>query len=246
MTKFLGADGVTHLYSKIKSWVTSNFLSKSGGTVTGDLTVSKNIHTDNDLTVDGSASIEGTLTVNDSASFDGTVTAPTFSGNATSATKATSATSATSSSYITSYGTHTETASGTTGNSPTTGMATTTAGLFMSETFNDSNTPAMYGNIVNVIGKNYVGTGQLLLEWSGTDSTTGRLYYRSHRDLSSGGWGSWNTVAYISDIPKNANEIEYGSTSTLTYKNGNTEQINSDSTVMEILEYIIDALNQLV
>lgn len=53
---------------------------------------------------------------------------------------------------------HTEAASGTTGSSPTEGLLYTN-GLFLTGTYNDSSTPAPYGNIINIAG---YGTGQLL------------------------------------------------------------------------------------
>ena len=101
-------------------------------------------------------------------------------------------------SKITYKGKHTEIASGTTANSPQSGVADG-QGLYLTGTYNDSATPANYGNIINAIGD---GTGQLLLEWSGSDNTTGRMWYRSHRDTATGGWGAWKEIAYIDDIPK--------------------------------------------
>lgn len=101
-------------------------------------------------------------------------------------------------SKITYKGKHTEIASGTTANSPQSGVADG-QGLYLTSTYNDSATPANYGNIINAIGD---GTGQLLLEWSGSDNTTGRMWYRSHRDTATGGWGAWKEIAYIDDIPK--------------------------------------------
>lgn len=93
-------------------------------------------------------------------------------------------------SYIIDNGNHNEAASGTTANAPTAGMLKT-SGLYMTRTYNDSNTPANFGNIINLAG---VGTGQLLCEWSVADNTPGHLYYRSHRDTSTGGWSSWVTI----------------------------------------------------
>ena len=57
--------------------------------------------------------------------------------------------------------------------------------------------PTSYGNVLNVAGS---GTGQLLLGWSGNDNTTEHLWYRSHRDTSTGGWGTWQKIAYVSDL----------------------------------------------
>jgi len=70
-------------------------------------------------------------------------------------------------------------------------------GLNLYKTYNDSNSPTKYGNVLTACGS---GAGQLLLGWSGTDNTTERLYYRSHRDTSSGGYGPWKKVAYTDDV----------------------------------------------
>jgi hypothetical protein len=93
--------------------------------------------------------------------------------------------------YVTYLGAHTEAASSTTGSAITEGLAKTTTGMYLTGTYNDSNTPCSYGNILNAVGG---GSGQLLLGWEGTDNTTGHLYYRSHRDTTGGGWGSWRSI----------------------------------------------------
>ena len=98
---------------------------------------------------------------------------------------------------ITSKGKHDEIASGTTANAPTAGMADATAGAYVTQSYSDSSAPSNYGNILNVVGK---GTGQLFMGWSGADNTTEHLYYRSHRDTSTGGWGKWNTIIDSSNI----------------------------------------------
>lgn len=92
-------------------------------------------------------------------------------------------------------GNYTATASGTTANSPTTGLPRT-SGVSMTQVYNNGY-PTSYGNVLNVAGS---GTGQLLLGWSGNDNTTEHLWYRSHRDTSTGGWGTWQKVAYVSDL----------------------------------------------
>lgn len=94
-------------------------------------------------------------------------------------------------------GNHNETASGTTPNSPTAGMASSSAGLYLTRSSADKAAPTTYGNILNVVG---AGTGQLFMGWSGSDSTSGHLYYRSHRNTSTGGWGQWNTIIDSSNI----------------------------------------------
>lgn len=102
-------------------------------------------------------------------------------------------------SNIISSGKKTSTASGTAANDPTKEIPL--SGISMYETYSDSNTPCNYGNIINAIGSASKGAGQLLLGWSGADSTTERMYYRSHRDMATGGWGAWKTIAWTSDIP---------------------------------------------
>lgn len=92
-------------------------------------------------------------------------------------------------------GDYTATASGTTANSPTTGLPRT-SGVSMTQVHNNGY-PTSYGNVLNVAGS---GTGQLLLGWSGNDNTTEHLWYRSHRDTSTGGWGTWQKIAYVSDL----------------------------------------------
>lgn len=94
-------------------------------------------------------------------------------------------------------GVHAEVASGTTANAPTAGMADTSTGIYLTRSYGDTTTPSMYGNILNIVGS---GTGQLFMGWSGNDSTTEHLYYRSHRDTSTGGWGQWNTIIDSSNI----------------------------------------------
>lgn len=94
-------------------------------------------------------------------------------------------------------GNHNEIASGTTPNAPTAGMASSSSGLYLTRSYGDEAAPATYGNILNVVG---AGTGQLFMGWSGKDSTSEHLYYRSHRDSSTGGWGKWNTIIDSSNI----------------------------------------------
>lgn len=97
---------------------------------------------------------------------------------------------------IRSAGRKTVTASGSTA-SATGGEITTGNGISMFEVYGTSNnTPINYGNIINVLGKSSAGGGQLLLGWSGSDTTTEKIYYRSHRDTTTGGWGPWKQIAY--------------------------------------------------
>lgn len=95
-------------------------------------------------------------------------------------------------------------ASGTTGNNADAEVNVT--GLSLTEAYNAS-TPTSFGNIINVIGANSGGAGQLFLGWSGADSVTEHLYYRSHRDTTTGGWGPWRTVAFTTDNVASANTL---------------------------------------
>ena len=73
-------------------------------------------------------------------------------------------------------------------------------GCSVGEVYGDDASPVSYGNVINVRGDTTPGGGQLLMEWKSKDSTTGDLYYRSHRDTNSGGWGDWRKLLY-SDNP---------------------------------------------
>lgn len=95
-------------------------------------------------------------------------------------------------------------ASGTTGNNADAEVNVT--GLSLTEAYNAS-TPTSFGNIINVIGANSGGAGQLFLGWSGADSVTEHLYYRSHRNTTTGGWGPWRTVAFTTDNVASANTL---------------------------------------
>ena len=99
--------------------------------------------------------------------------------------------------YIADNGRHTETASGTAANTKHAGMKFS-SGMYMTKTYGETSKgmPTSYGNVLNMAGE---GDSQLLLGWSGTDSTTGRMYYRSHRNTDTGGWGDWKTVAWTTD-----------------------------------------------
>lgn len=113
-------------------------------------------------------------------------------------------------------GDYTATASGTTANSPTTGLPRT-SGVSMSRVYNNGY-PTSYGNVLNVAGG---GAGQLLLGWSGVDNTTEHLWYRSHRDTSTGGWGTWQKIAYVSDLtwPNISGKPDVATKSDLTWAN---------------------------
>lgn len=114
----------------------------------------------------------------------GTVTAPTFSGALSG-----NASSATVANYIKSAGRMTA-YTGTT--MPTYG------GLVHYEVYNNGY-PCSYGNVLTLRGVNNTGCGQLLLGWTG-DTTRGRVYYRSKRDVSTTEWSEWGELAFKTDI----------------------------------------------
>lgn len=179
------ADGVvTTINNKVDKTTKVN-----GHALTGDVTVTKaDVGLNNvDNTTDATKSVKYAV----NAGTANAVAWNNVSGKPSSYTP-----SSHSHDYVTFIGNHAETASGTTGNAYNTGMAKS-SGLFLTGTYGDNATPASYGNIINAAG---AGSGQLLLEWSGSDNTTGNLYYRSHRDTSSGGWGAWKQIAYTTDL----------------------------------------------
>lgn len=69
-------------------------------------------------------------------------------------------------------------------------------GLSMYEAYSNGY-PTTYGNLLAVGGS---GFGELLLGWTG-DTSTGHIYYRSKRDVSSTSWSSWVRLARATEIP---------------------------------------------
>ena len=126
---------------------------------------------------------------NHTLSLNGYNVLTTASGKAIDSAKADYATT-----YLDSLGQKTSiTSSGTTGNS--TSDEILYRGLSVFGCYNTSGCPSNYGNIVQVKdARSQPGGGQLFLGWSGTDSTTEKCYYRSHRDTTGGGWGPWREI----------------------------------------------------
>ena len=120
-------------------------------------------------------------------------------------------------------GPHAETASGTTANATNAGMLFG-SGMYMTRTYGDTSAmPCSYGNVLNMAGG---GSSQLLLGWSSSDSATAYIYYRSHRDTTSGGWGAWRRLFYADELPssmKNPNAIKFKDI------NGNTVSYDGSS-----------------
>ncbi|MCH5235553.1 MAG: hypothetical protein J1E16_09675 [Muribaculaceae bacterium] len=75
------------------------------------------------------------------------------------------------------------------------GTTTMPSGLRLYSVYNNGY-PCTYGNLLRIGGG---GSGELLAEWKG-DTSLGRLYYRSKRDVADTSWSAWGTVAYLSDL----------------------------------------------
>lgn len=179
----VASDGDTKPYKKLA------FISSSGVTELG-----KYIDFHNDNTTGSDYSLRLQITGN----YSNAVNLPSTSGTlalttdipTTYAGSSSKGGVAWSSSRLTDNGTITLTQSGTTC-AKTGGLRYTSSGMWMDEIYNTSYSPTMYGNMINMLG---TGSSQLVLGWEGTDTKTGHLYYRSHRDTSTGGWGAWNTI----------------------------------------------------
>ena len=71
-------------------------------------------------------------------------------------------------------------------------------GYMCMNTIYNNGYPFSYGNLLTLSGS---GKSELAMQWT-NDSTpsTGRLYYRSKRDVSEIAWGDWKKIAYTDDI----------------------------------------------
>lgn len=76
------------------------------------------------------------------------------------------------------------------------GTTTFNAGLRLYSVYNNGY-PCTYGNLLRIGGG---GLGEMVFGWT-ADTTTGRLYYRSKRDVQATEWSGWKTLAWTSDIP---------------------------------------------
>lgn len=144
-----------------------------------------------DANLIGNAATATKLATARAISLTGDVTGSgSFDGSGNLSITATVADNSHNHTFLTSPGRHTEVASSTTASNPSAGLLYS-KGLYMTENYNDANTPVNYGNIINVAG---TGTSQIFCEWSGSDNTTGGMFYRSHRDTATGGWGGWRRI----------------------------------------------------
>lgn len=215
-------------YVATQSWASSQYVT-SLGTSGRNLTWTKN-GTTNNITVPFATYSSALKSTGDDGNWYNWVywngsyfwlKAGTSIYNNNTATLKTAVDYSTMSSYLIDNGIHNETASGTTANASNAGMLYG-SGMYMTKTYSDSTMPTSYGNVINVAG---TGSGQLLLGWSGSDSTTGNIYYRSHRDTNSGGWGSWRRLLYSDESIKNPNPIKFRDI------NGNSVSYDGSSTV---------------
>ena len=100
------------------------------------------------------------------------------------------------------------------------------SGMYMTRTYTDPNMPCSYGNVLNMAG---AGSSQLLLSWSGNDNTTSPIYYRSHRDQPSGGWGPWKRLLFSDENAVSATKLQAAVTLWGQSFNG-TQNISGDMT----------------
>ena len=70
------------------------------------------------------------------------------------------------------------------------------AGLRLYRVYNNGY-PTDYGNLLRIGGS---GLGEMVFGWT-ADTSTGRIYYRSKRDVETTSWSGWKTLAWTSDIP---------------------------------------------
>lgn len=108
----------------------------------------------------------------------GTVTAPTFSGNASSAT-------------VASVLKHN-------GSSPPSEGKPSQTGMQLFGAYNNGY-PYAYGNVLRIKGTGSGGSSELLLGWSGTTNGVEHIYYRNNRDNAST-WSEWRQIAFTTDI----------------------------------------------
>lgn len=83
------------------------------------------------------------------------------------------------------------------------GTTTFGEGLYLYKVYNNGY-PCSYGNLLRIGGS---GLGELVAEWTG-DSSTGHLFYRSKRDVSTQAWSGWKKVAFIDDTVSNADKVD--------------------------------------
>ena len=109
------------------------------------------------------------------------------------------------------------------------------SGVRLYEVYNNGY-PTTFGNLLSVKGG---GCGELLLGWN-----TNRMYYRSKSDVSSEGWQSWSTVAFLTDNVASATKLQTsrqingtnfnGTTNITTAKWGTARSITIGSTTKSV------------
>ena len=88
------------------------------------------------------------------------------------------------------------------------------SGIQMFEAYSNGY-PCSYGNVLRVKGAYAVGSGELLLGWSGTNNAVEHIYYRNNRD-SITTWSEWRTLAFTTDNVASASKWQTARTLTLT------------------------------
>ena len=115
-------------------------------------------------------------------------------------------------------------------NNPT-GTDLLSIGLSLNEAYNSSGFPFNYGNIISLRGTSPSG-GLLFCGWRG-DNITGKLWYKSKRDV--GEWGEWKQIAYTTDNVASATKLQTARTiyidSYNNYKVGDGVNFNGENNI---------------
>lgn len=230
---FLNKDGLSHLVSKLKDYIASQISAHTSNKSNPHGVTKSQVGLGSVANIDQSKAIKSITrsgTTFTATALDGTKT--TFDQQDTD-TKYTGA----DVSKLLFLGTHSEAAAGG-ANNPKTGMATGDNGLYLTASYQDSVTPTNFGNIINASGS---GTGQLFLGWSGADNYTEHIWYRSHRDTSTGGWGNWRRVLYADEVTTTVKNFTlsasgwfYDGSRGMTFQNINDSLI-TETSIQEVI-----------
>ena len=83
------------------------------------------------------------------------------------------------------------------------GTETFPSGLYLHRVYQNGY-PCLFGNLLRIGG---IGLGELLAEWA-NNSSTGHLFYRSKRDVSTQAWSGWKKVAFTDDNVASATKLQ--------------------------------------
>lgn len=199
----------TSIFSKIKTYLDSNpygYVSKSGDTMTGNLTAPKFIGA-----LQGNASTASKL----GSSNVGSATQPIYlNGGTATACTYTLGKSVPSNAVFTDHYAWTDITGKPSTFTPSTHYHTqindrgnvtaeveanrpAVAGLSMVRAYNNGY-PATYGNVITLNG---LGCGEIFIGWSGSSGQHAPCYVRSKRDTSNASWSGWSKIFTASYPP---------------------------------------------